>query len=127
MSGAEQLIQLLPQRREGDYRGLLFPVRGNVLLHPYHVVPAVKFVSALPEDVYKRQPLYLFFAVKQRKFWSLLLGIVSAVAALLLIATPFTQDFNYLWLEMCIRDRGEGRRNFDTIPVWRKPEAEECA
>ena len=43
-------------------------------------------------------PLYLFFAVKQRKFWSLLLGIVSAVATLLLIATPFTQDFNYLWL-----------------------------
>ena len=43
-------------------------------------------------------PLFIFYMLKKKCFKQLLLGIVSALAAILLIATPFTQNFNYLWL-----------------------------
>lgn len=43
-------------------------------------------------------PLYLFFALKRRRFGILGLGVLLAVGTLLLTALPFTQDFNFLWL-----------------------------
>lgn len=43
-------------------------------------------------------PLYLFFALKRRRFGMLGLGVLLAVGTLLLTALPFTQDFNFLWL-----------------------------
>lgn len=43
-------------------------------------------------------PLYLFFALKQKKWAGLAAGIGSAVGAALLAALPFTQGFNFLWL-----------------------------
>ena len=43
-------------------------------------------------------PLYLFFAIKQRRWLKLLLGIALTVGAVLLLALPFTQGFNFLWL-----------------------------
>lgn len=43
-------------------------------------------------------PLYLFFTIKQRRWLKLLLGIALTVGAVLLLALPFTQGFNFLWL-----------------------------
>lgn len=43
-------------------------------------------------------PLYLCFAIKQRKWWKLLLGIAAAFGAILLVALPFTTGSNFLWL-----------------------------
>ena len=43
-------------------------------------------------------PLYLFFAIKQRRWRKLLLGIALTVGAVLLLALPFTQGFHFLWL-----------------------------
>ncbi len=43
-------------------------------------------------------PLYLFFVWRKRKIWMPLWGVLCAVGTLLLIATPFTRNFQYLWL-----------------------------
>jgi len=43
-------------------------------------------------------PLYIFFAIKQRKWAGLGLGIACAVGAILLAAAPFTKNFDYWWL-----------------------------
>ena len=43
-------------------------------------------------------PLYLFFAVKQRKWLRLPLGILAAVGTILLTAMPFTSGFDFGWL-----------------------------
>ncbi len=43
-------------------------------------------------------PLYLFFAVKQRKWIQLPLGVLSALGMILLTAAPFTEGFQFLWL-----------------------------
>lgn len=43
-------------------------------------------------------PLYLCFAIKQKKWLQLGLGIGCALGAILLVAAPFTQNFNYWWL-----------------------------
>lgn len=43
-------------------------------------------------------PLYLFFTWNRRRFFALLGGVACALATILLLATPFTQDFDYLWL-----------------------------
>ncbi len=43
-------------------------------------------------------PLYLFFALKQRKFLKLALGVACAVGAVLLTALPFTENWDFLWL-----------------------------
>ena len=43
-------------------------------------------------------PLYLFFTLKRKKWLKLGLGILLAVATVLLVALPFTQGFNFLWL-----------------------------
>lgn len=43
-------------------------------------------------------PLYLCFAIKRRHWLGLGLGIGCALAAILVLAAPFTQGFNYWWL-----------------------------
>lgn len=43
-------------------------------------------------------PLYLFFAIKRKRWLGLGLGVVCALAAILLVATPFTKNFDYAWL-----------------------------
>lgn len=43
-------------------------------------------------------PMYIFFAVKRRKWLGLGLGVLCALAAALLVAAPFTKDFDYYWL-----------------------------
>ena len=43
-------------------------------------------------------PMFIFFAIKRRKWLGLGLGIMCAVAAALLVAAPFTKNFNYWWL-----------------------------
>lgn len=43
-------------------------------------------------------PMYIFFAVKRRKWAGLGVGIVCAIGAVLLVAAPFTKSFDYWWL-----------------------------
>lgn len=43
-------------------------------------------------------PLYLFFALKRRRWAGLGLGIACALFAILLCSLPFTKGFNFLWL-----------------------------
>lgn len=43
-------------------------------------------------------PVYIFFAIRQKRFWHLLGGIACSVVVLLIIATPFTRNFQYFWL-----------------------------
>lgn len=43
-------------------------------------------------------PLYLFFALKRRRWGKLLLGVACAVGVILLTAAPFTEGWNFLWL-----------------------------
>ena len=43
-------------------------------------------------------PLYLFFALRRRRWGKLCLGVLLTVATVLVIALPFTQGFNFLWL-----------------------------
>ena len=43
-------------------------------------------------------PVYLFFALKQRRPWKLLLGVAATFAAILLLALPFTRGWDFLWL-----------------------------
>ncbi len=43
-------------------------------------------------------PVFLFLALKRRAFGGLGVGIGAAVGTVLLLATPFTQGFDYLWL-----------------------------
>ena len=68
--------------------GAVYPLRGAVWA--FHCLQA--------PNVYLCTPLYLFFALKRRRFGMLGLGVLLAVGTLLLTALPFTQDFNFLWL-----------------------------
>ena len=43
-------------------------------------------------------PMYLFFAVKRRKWAQLPIGIFCAVGTILMTAAPFTEGFDFLWL-----------------------------
>lgn len=43
-------------------------------------------------------PVYIFFAIKQRKWKQLVLCPLVAAAVILLVALPFTKNFDYLWL-----------------------------
>ncbi len=43
-------------------------------------------------------PLYICFAIKQKKWLQLGLGVACSLGAILLVATPFTHNFNYGWL-----------------------------
>ena len=43
-------------------------------------------------------PLYLCFAIKQKKWVQLLVGVGCAIGMILLVSTPFTKNFDYLWL-----------------------------
>ena len=42
--------------------------------------------------------LFLFFALRRRRWGKLCLGVLLTVATVLVIALPFTQGFNFLWL-----------------------------
>ena len=43
-------------------------------------------------------PLYFFFTIRRGKWGKLLLGMVLALGTVLLIALPYTSNFNFLWL-----------------------------
>ena len=43
-------------------------------------------------------PLYLFVSLKRGHWQKLLLGMAVTAASILLVALPFTQGFNFLWL-----------------------------
>ena len=43
-------------------------------------------------------PLYLFFTIQQRRWSKLPLGVLCAVGSILLIAFPFSKDFDFWWL-----------------------------
>ncbi len=43
-------------------------------------------------------PLYLCFAIKQKKWLQMLAGVGCAIGMILLVSTPFTKNFDYLWL-----------------------------
>lgn len=43
-------------------------------------------------------PLYICFTIKKRKFLQLGIGMACALGAILLVAAPFTKNFNYWWL-----------------------------
>ncbi len=43
-------------------------------------------------------PLYLFFAIKRKRWVSLGLGVLAALAMILLTALPFTESFDFRWL-----------------------------
>lgn len=43
-------------------------------------------------------PMYIFFAIKRKKWLGLGLGVICAVGAALLVAAPFTKNFDYWWL-----------------------------
>ncbi len=49
-------------------------------------------------------PLYFFFALKQKKYGKLVLGVLCAVGVILLTAAPFTKGFHFLWLLQKYRD-----------------------
>ncbi len=43
-------------------------------------------------------PLYLFFALKRKKWAGLGVGVICTLGAILLVSLPYTKDFNFLWL-----------------------------
>lgn len=43
-------------------------------------------------------PMYIFFTIKRKKFLGLGLGVLCAAGAVLLVAAPFTKNFDYWWL-----------------------------
>lgn len=43
-------------------------------------------------------PMYLFFAVKRKKWAMLPVGVLCGLGAVLLTAAPFTEGFDFLWL-----------------------------
>ncbi len=43
-------------------------------------------------------PVYLFLAIKRKRWAGLGLGVACALGVILLMALPFTQGFNFLWL-----------------------------
>lgn len=43
-------------------------------------------------------PLFLFILFKQKRYWHLLLCPLTAVAVILIVAVPFTNQLNFLWL-----------------------------
>lgn len=43
-------------------------------------------------------PMYLFFAIKRKKWVQLPVGVLCALGAILLTAAPFTEGFDFLWL-----------------------------
>ena len=43
-------------------------------------------------------PLYLFITWQRKKWLKLILGIVVTLGTVLLVALPFTQGFNFMWL-----------------------------
>lgn len=43
-------------------------------------------------------PLYLFFTLRRKRWLKLGLGMVLTLGTVLLVALPFTQGFNFLWL-----------------------------
>ena len=77
-------------------------VLGSVLLlYRERYVPAALLFGAsiaCKPQMLVFAPVYLFFALKQRRWGKLLLGILLTVLTVLAIALPFTQGFNFLWL-----------------------------
>lgn len=53
-------------------------------------------------------PLYLFFMIRKKEFMKLLVGITAAAVVILLIATPYTKNFNYIWLFEQYRETMDG-------------------
>lgn len=43
-------------------------------------------------------PMYVFFAIRKRRYGMLALSTVVSVLTVLMVATPFTDNFNYSWL-----------------------------
>lgn len=43
-------------------------------------------------------PMYIFFALKKKRVGQLCLGMLTAVGAILLVALPCTEGFNFSWL-----------------------------
>lgn len=43
-------------------------------------------------------PMYIFFAIKRRKWAGMGLGVLCAIGTVLLVAAPFTKGFDYWWL-----------------------------
>ncbi len=77
-------------------------VLGSVLLldRERYVPSAILFGAAVAckPQMLVFAPLYLFFTIRRRKWGKLLLGMALALGTVLLIALPFTKDFNFLWL-----------------------------
>ncbi|MGI6254193.1 MAG: glycosyltransferase family 39 protein [Acutalibacter sp.] len=77
-------------------------VLGSVLLleRERFVPSAILFGAAIAckPQMLVFAPLYFFFTVRRKKWGKLLLGVVLALATVLLIALPYTINFNFLWL-----------------------------
>ena len=77
-------------------------VLGSVLLleRERYVPSALLFGAAVAckPQMLVFAPLYLFFTILRKQWGNLLLGILLALAAVVLIALPFTTGFNFLWL-----------------------------
>lgn len=43
-------------------------------------------------------PVYLFYTLYRRDIKGLILGVFSAIITIMLVATPYIQNFDYLWL-----------------------------
>ncbi len=43
-------------------------------------------------------PIYLFWTIYKKDIKGLIFGVLSALVTIMLVATPYIQNFNYLWL-----------------------------
>lgn len=62
-------------------------------------------------------PVFLFFVLKKKDWKGLLLGLVSAFAAIFLLALPCTQNFDFTWLFQQYADT-MGFYNYFTINAY---------
>lgn len=62
-------------------------------------------------------PVYLYFCLKHKRFKGLGMGVGCALLVVLLVALPFTRDFNFLWLVDLYKNT-MGNYNFFTLNAY---------
>lgn len=72
-----------------------------LLLYREHYAPAALLYGlsiACKPQMLIFAPMYLFFAIKRKKWVQLPIGVLCALFMILLTAAPFTEGFDFLWL-----------------------------
>lgn len=72
-----------------------------MLLYKGHTVPSALIyglgVISKPQMLIFA-PIYLFFTIYKKDFKGLVLGVLSAFGVIIVVATPFIKNWDYLWL-----------------------------